>query len=291
MPETADHPVAVRATAFIRPSRWLHRPVRLVRYDAYWADGRVDFGVDLSKMMYRGYPADFATVDESVHAQCPETGTGRWVDEAGRVVEGPTRTAPIPPGNGGGERRKYGVPRYQVNTKANRAWRLGCGVVGLSVGTFLIAGPMKEGIAGFLGLLCFIFGLALLAGLIPGSFRWWEATSRSAPSGADRRMALMGSERITVESVRDDIISAIAEVRSVARAEHDEGRNQTADWLDVLFAGVNDAHGLREAAAEASTLYGGWGSFADVGTAESERVVSNLWDALERARSFPPRDS
>jgi hypothetical protein len=90
MPETADQPVAVRATAFIRPSRWLHRPVRLVTYDAYWSDGRVVFDVSLIKMMYRGFPADFAPIDESVHAHCPEVGTGQWVDGYGRVVEGPT---------------------------------------------------------------------------------------------------------------------------------------------------------------------------------------------------------
>jgi hypothetical protein len=34
----------------------------------------------------------------------------------------------------------------------------------------------------------------------------------------------MSNGRRTVEAVRDEIISAIAEVRSVARAEHDESR-------------------------------------------------------------------
>jgi hypothetical protein len=120
MPETVDQPVAVRATAFIRPSRWLHRPVRLVRYDAYWGDGRVDFDVSLSKMMYRGYPADFAAIDESVHANCPEVGTGRWVNEFGGVVEGPTQPDPNPPGNGGTRTafqplRYTGLPRKMPN--------------------------------------------------------------------------------------------------------------------------------------------------------------------------------
>lgn len=70
MPETVDQSVAVRAMAFIRPSKWrIYRPLRLVCYDDYWGNGRVDFGVCLSKVMYGGYPADFAAVDESVHAQ------------------------------------------------------------------------------------------------------------------------------------------------------------------------------------------------------------------------------
>ncbi|XAS64531.1 DUF5336 domain-containing protein [Micrococcaceae bacterium Sec5.8] len=173
MPETADQPVAVRATAFVRPSRWLHRPVRLVRYDAHWSDSRVDFDVSLSKMMYRGFPADFAAIDESVNAHCPEVGTGQWVDDFGRVVEGPTEINPNPPGNRGGERRKYGVSRYESNPKVKRVWRLGRGVAGLGIGVFLLTGPASHGIGGFVGLLFVIGGLASLAGLIPGKHRPW----------------------------------------------------------------------------------------------------------------------
>ena len=173
MPEIADQPVAVRATAFIRPSRWRHRPVRLVTYDAHWADGRVDFGVSLSKMMNRGYPADFAAIDESVHAHCPEVGTGQWVDDFGRVVEGPTEINPNPLGNRGGVPRMYGVSRYESNPKANRAWRLGRGVAGLGIGVFLITGPVSDGIGGFVGVLFCIGGLASLAGLIPDRNRPW----------------------------------------------------------------------------------------------------------------------
>jgi hypothetical protein len=114
MPETADHPVAVRTTAYIGPSRWLHRPVRLVRYDAQWADGRLDFGVDLAQMMHRGLPADFAVIDERVHSHCPEVTTGQWVDEAGRIVEGPTETNENPSGNHAGTPRKYGVSQVSV---------------------------------------------------------------------------------------------------------------------------------------------------------------------------------
>lgn len=173
MSQTADQPVAVRATAFIRPSRWLHRPVRLVRYDAFWADGRLDFDVSLLKMMYRGFPADYAPIDESVHAHCPEVGTGQWVDDYGRVVEGPTEINPNPPGDRGGVRRKHGVSRHDSNPKLKRAWRLGRGVAGLGIGVFLTTGPVSDGIGGFVGVMFCIGGLASLAGLIPGKNRWW----------------------------------------------------------------------------------------------------------------------
>ena len=173
MPQPAEKPVAVRATAFTRPSRWLQRPVRLVRYDAYWADGRVDFDVSLSQMMYRGYTADFAAIDEAVHDLCPQVGTGQWVGEFGGVVEGPTQPDPNPPGKVRGTPRKYGVSRYGSNTKANRAWRLGCGVAGLGLGVLLTTGPISDGIAGFVGVIFCAGGLASLAGMIPGKHRWW----------------------------------------------------------------------------------------------------------------------
>lgn len=79
----------------------------------------------------------------------------------------------------------------------------------------------------------------------------------------------MSNDRGTVESVRAEIISAIAEVRTVAQAEHDESRQMTADWLDAQFVDVTDARALRGSAAEALSLYGGNGSFSDVWTAES----------------------
>ncbi|WP_104044041.1 hypothetical protein [Arthrobacter sp. ZGTC412] len=170
MPETVDQPVAVRATAFIRPSKWLHRPVRLVRYDAYWADGRVEFGVNLRQMMPRVHTTDFAAIDANVHANCPETGAGQWVDESGSVVEGPSATE-LPSANSQGVRRKYRVSRYQSNTKSNRMWRLGGGTAALGLGAFLTTGPISDGIAGFLGVLFCIFGLASLAGLIPRKHR------------------------------------------------------------------------------------------------------------------------
>ena len=72
MPEPADDVVAVRATAVIEQSGWLRRPVRLIRYDAVRTSGQVDFDVRLPRVMYRGQPADFATVRDAVHAHCPE---------------------------------------------------------------------------------------------------------------------------------------------------------------------------------------------------------------------------
>jgi hypothetical protein len=150
MPERKDWPVAVRATAFIRPSRWLHRPLRLVRYDAYWANGRVDFNVRLSQVMYRGHPADFAAIDESPAELDPKSAAGA-----------------------GGVRRKYGVSRYQTNKKLDAAWRLGGGGAGTGLGTLLLTGPMSDGPVGFVGVLCLLGGLSALAGFIPKKYQPW----------------------------------------------------------------------------------------------------------------------
>lgn len=169
MPETGDRPVAVRATAFIRPSTWLHRPVHLVRYDAYWADGRVDFDVSLSKTMYRGSPADFATIRDNVHDHCPEVGSGQWVGECGSVVAGPALPEPNPPEYVKGTPWEYGITSNQSSQEANRRWRIiffCCGIAGLGLGLYLLTGPLGEGFGGFAGVLCFIFGLSALSGVI-----------------------------------------------------------------------------------------------------------------------------
>ncbi|KQR01900.1 hypothetical protein ASF72_12050 [Arthrobacter sp. Leaf141] len=114
--------------------------------------------------MYRGQPADFATVSDAVHAHCPEVGPGFWIDQAGRVVDGPARTNPDPP-KSRGVPRKYGVSTRVADARAINAWRLGGGAAGLSLGLVLIAGPMGRGFGGFLGALCVLIGLAALAGL------------------------------------------------------------------------------------------------------------------------------
>lgn len=172
MPETGERPVAVRATAFNKPSRWLRRPTRFVRYDACWADGRVDFDVSLAQVMYSGHPADFAAVEQSVNAQCPEVGSGEWVDEFGRVVEGPDQPGPRPLGprrrpGAGGQRRKYGVSGDESYAK----WRFGGGVLGVGVGAVLIIGPINAWWAGPVGVVCFVCGLAGLTSLVMGKNR------------------------------------------------------------------------------------------------------------------------
>lgn len=172
MPEIVDRPVAVRAAAFIRPSSWLHHPMRVLRYDAYWADGRVDFDVSLPKMMYQGSPADFADIEENVHANCPEVGAGQWVGERGGVVEGPALPEPNPPDNVRGTPSKFGVSGYESYKKRSRTWRLGFGIVSLSLGIYLVAGPLKDGL-GLLGVICVFSGLSALSGLVFKRNRLW----------------------------------------------------------------------------------------------------------------------
>ena len=160
MPETGDHPVAVRAAAFIGPSRWLHRRVHLVRYDAYWADGRLDFEV----------------LEESVHGHCPEVGTGQWVGECGGVVAGPIQPELNPPGNVRGTRWEYGVSSYASYKKAHRKLSVGFvgfGVASLILSLYLLTGPGRDGFGGPVGVLCLIFGLSALSRLIPKKSRWW----------------------------------------------------------------------------------------------------------------------
>jgi len=95
----------------------------------------------------------------------------------------------------------------------------------------------------------------------------------------------MNCKRLTVDVASNDIIAAIAEVRTVARSEHDERRNSTADWLDEQFIDVADAHALRAAAVNALTLYAGMGSFADVRTAASAHAVDKPADAFKHGRT------
>lgn len=142
-----------------------------------------------------------------------------------------------------------------------------------SLAACLVLVFLVDGVTGFAWLFGFVAGTNLGAG-------WRLATGRT-PGGR----GTMAGVRPTVDSVRADIISAIAEVRAVAQAEHDEQRTRTADYLDQRFADVTDRQGLRDAADGALSLYGGAGSFADVGTAESARAVVNLQEALQVARS------
>jgi len=173
MPATTDHPVAVRATGFIGESRWRRRPASRVRYDALWADGRVEFDVSLTAAMYRGWPADFQPIEESVHANCPEVGTGRWVNGFAAVVDGPEVENPNPPGPRSGWPGPSRVARREPSPRARLAWRLSRGVVALGVGIPLVTGPAADGFLGFVGVIFALSGAATLAGAVPALRRWW----------------------------------------------------------------------------------------------------------------------
>ena len=150
MPETADQPVAVRATAFIRPSRWLHRPVRLVRYDAYWADGRVDFGVSLSKMMYRGYPGGLRCHRRERARPLPGSGNRPVGGRIRQRRRGTRRTWSEPARKRGEAAEVWGfeIPaEHEGETRVASRLRK----AGLGLGVFLTAGPISDGIAGFVG--------------------------------------------------------------------------------------------------------------------------------------------
>jgi hypothetical protein len=85
-----DLPVAFRAEAWVRPSRWRRRPERVFRYDARWADGRVANDVDLVALMYRRAPADYDVVKRSMLEHCPIVGVGAWIDyPTGSVLTSP----------------------------------------------------------------------------------------------------------------------------------------------------------------------------------------------------------
>jgi hypothetical protein len=53
---------------------------------------------------------------------------------------------------------------------------------------------------------------------------------------------------------------------------------------------IRGEHHLREAAAEALTLYGGMASFSDTRTAESSFAVTQLGTVLRHARTWSTRD-
>ncbi len=94
---------------------------------------------------------------------------------------------------------------------------------------------------------------------------------------------MAGRQKRSVEAVRDEIMAAAAELRSVSLAEQDTHRAKVADWLEEQFIDITDPDVLLEATRTALTLYqGGMGSFQDVGTPASAHVVSQLRSALVR---------
>jgi hypothetical protein len=156
-----DRPLAVRAVASVRPSRWRGRQVRVCRYDALHHDGRVETDVRIT-VMYRRSPADFETVSRTVHHSCPEVGTGAWVDATGRLVGGP---GPLDhPGrlrNG----RRVPWPAREARTDPRRAarWRAALGAVAVVTGILLLVGTEGDGPLAAAGALLTLCGSAALA--------------------------------------------------------------------------------------------------------------------------------
>ncbi|PPG34101.1 hypothetical protein C5C41_14250 [Rathayibacter sp. AY1E9] len=90
----------------------------------------------------------------------------------------------------------------------------------------------------------------------------------------------------TIPAVLAEITAAVAEVRDVARSEQDGARARVADRLDELFAGATTRRDVRAAAADALGLWGGAGSFSNVGSAEADHAIRRLYRALRAGRSW-----
>ena len=82
-------PVALRAAATIRVSRFLGRSKRVFEYDAKYAGGRVELNVDADAVLQGAwFPADAHATRQAAEAASPDVGTGPWVEYAsGRPVE------------------------------------------------------------------------------------------------------------------------------------------------------------------------------------------------------------
>ena len=82
----------------------------------------------------------------------------------------------------------------------------------------------------------------------------------------------------------DEIRSAIARLRSAAIADEDSRRLQTAEQLELRFAGIVSSLELRAAARDALRLYGGgMGAFQDAGSSATASAIAGLSEA-------PPSD-
>lgn len=176
MADATDLPVAVRAVAFMGMTRHGQALQRRVRYDVYWADGRMAFDVDLSKMMHRGSAADFYVVEREAHSHCPELGAGQWIGASGSVVEGPSQPEPTPPENLKGRPQLFGAEKIRNEEqfhKTSLVWRLVIGTLALAFGLYVVFGAGRTGVFGFLGLLCCFAGFLLLLSSLPETYRFW----------------------------------------------------------------------------------------------------------------------
>lgn len=73
---TPERATAIRATAMMERTV-LARTRRRIRYDALFADGRVQQDVDVDAALDgRRYPADAWATREAAEATCPEIGPG-----------------------------------------------------------------------------------------------------------------------------------------------------------------------------------------------------------------------
>ena len=167
--------MAVRAVAFMARSWWGGRPHRRVSYDAWWSDGRLENGVSLASVLDLRHPASVDDAETAVHARCPEIGPGEWCDESGRVVDGPVvgSTGAGSPRRPRSQRRAFGAPRYDPTEKRHRTGRLVSGLVALVVGVVLLVTTSGHGPLAFVGLVCLVPSVGLLAGLVPRGRRWW----------------------------------------------------------------------------------------------------------------------
>lgn len=87
---TGELATAIRATAVVKKTAF-GRKRRSFRYDALFADGHVEHGVDVDTALDgRRLPADAWATRAAAEATCPDAGPGRWVQYAtGRVFDEP----------------------------------------------------------------------------------------------------------------------------------------------------------------------------------------------------------
>jgi len=167
-----SRPVAVRAAAFTAPSRWSKRPMRSVRYDALWPNGRIDFDISLVDTMYRGAPADYSPVAQAVNDRCPEVGAGPWIDELGFEVEGPSLPAGRAGGGTEGSRQRFRPVKGRPQRPHRAVWQVIARFALLSAGTAGLTATGNEGPVAFVWFLPTISGLALLGSRIGRRKPW-----------------------------------------------------------------------------------------------------------------------
>ena len=78
---SSQMPIAIRATAYWKTRSWLKSLYLSIRYDARFADGREEHGVDLDAVLQGArFPADYWSTKYGARDACPEEGAGAWVD-------------------------------------------------------------------------------------------------------------------------------------------------------------------------------------------------------------------